>query len=264
MGIIITGHQRSGTSILRRVCNSHPEIELTNEFGWYMFLNKSLKEHMQLILKQLVKKRNNPILPPADKKDRRVKGLDFGHNSLLVLHYLASLLQYRQNPVTANSVDRALKNLFPGSSYVGDKHPDYLFKLDNLTRFSELRCVVIYRDPRDMASSVLMKSRGEWKDYWAPELQHAYAIAQRWVHLIEKMEQNQEETHMIRYEEFVQDPESVSSGLASYLDIDPKGFFLEDINPKSIGKYRNGLTSKELAAITEHAGEAMLRMGYEI
>ena len=264
MGLIITGHQRSGTSILQRVCNSHPDIVLTNEVGWYMFLNKPFKKHMQLILRRWLNKGNYPMRHSRYKITKRVKGLDFGRNLLLVMRYLVHLLQYQQDLVTANSVDRALESLFPGIRYVGDKYPDYWFKLDELARFSDLRCIVIYRDPRDMVNSVLIKSRGEWRDSWPSKLQHAAPVAQRWVRLIEKIEKNREKIYTIRYEEFVKNPDIISSGLASYLGVNPKGFYLADVNPKSIGKFRQGLSSNELSTVTKIAGEAMLRMGYEI
>jgi hypothetical protein len=115
-----------------------------------------------------------------------------------------------------------------------------------------------------MLNSVLEKSRGVWKDYWAPELQDASEVAQRWVRLIEKIKQNRDRIHIVCYEEFVKDPEAVSSRLASYLGVDPAGFLLAEVNPKSIGRYRQGLSPEELSAVIEVAGDVMLEMGYEI
>lgn len=266
MGLLIIGHHRSGTTVLTGICNGHPDITLLNEAGWYMALDQPFKKHAQYVLARWLKKRNFPLIQPRYRAVRKIKGVDFIRNFLLTSRYLGNLLaQSRAEPIiTAYDVTGALRGIFPRAHLVGDKYPDYWFKLDSLAQKSDLRCVAIYRDPRDTANSVLIKSRGVWKNYWPAELQNAAVFAQRWVRLVEAIERNQETIHAIRYEDFVTDPQAVLQRLGAFLNVDPGGFAYTRVHTGSIGKYKEGLSNTEVLEIMDIAGESMQRIGYKI
>lgn len=38
MALLLTGHPRSVTQLLQRICDRHPDVELTNEFGCFRAL----------------------------------------------------------------------------------------------------------------------------------------------------------------------------------------------------------------------------------
>ncbi len=53
MAFIITGHHRSGTSILALLCKTHPQISLTNEFGNFSAVGDPYPEYAKKILRIL-------------------------------------------------------------------------------------------------------------------------------------------------------------------------------------------------------------------
>jgi hypothetical protein len=165
--------------------------------------------------------------------------------------------------VDASAIEAALNGIFPGARIVGDKHPDYVFALDRLAQSAGLSCLVIYRDPRDMANSVL-KAYSAWGKWWGPELAQAESIAERWVHTIGLVERNSDKIYAIRYEDLVTDPRSVLAELADWLGVNPQGFRLDMVRSSSLGKYREGLSKEEVTDIIRVAGPKMEQLGYEI
>lgn len=263
-GMIITGHHRSGTTVLMEICDSHPEISITNEAGWYMALNMPLKDYRQFMLKRWLQKRNNSIIVKHNQSQQGLKGVDFLRNTFFVFRYLANLRLNGHKEVGISTVNAALSRMFPNSRLVGDKYPDYWFKLDELAGINELKCVMIYRDARDMVSSVLVKSRGEFKNYWPAELSQASVVASRWVELINKMEHNKDRVHPICYEDLAKRPSEVLQDLAGYLGVDPSGFNIHDLYTSSIGNYQKYLTPEEVTQVIDVAGDTMKRLGYTI
>ena len=264
MALIITGLQRSGTSIIKTVCNSHPLITLTNEFGWYWNLNQSFDEHRNYILRRWINKRNSPIINPRFPIVRKFKGLDFIRNFLFVLRYLMFTLAQRPDTVNMDTVDNSLHRMFSQVTYVGEKYPDYWSKLDKFSKNQKYKCIAIYRDPRDVVSSFLIKSRGVWKNYYDPSLQYASKVAERWVQCVETIERNRNNINVIRYEDFVTNPTLTIQNLGNYLNIDPQGFEYKDVHSNSIGKYMMELSKEDLNQVLIIAGSKMQSMGYKI
>jgi hypothetical protein len=229
-----------------------------------MFLDLPFPLHARQIMHQWFIKRNNPIHYSVHPWVRKIKGLDFGRNLLLVLRYLVHLSALQPSQVTVQAINQALAKLYPQQSYVGDKHPDYWFRLDTLVDHRDLSCVVIFRDPRDMVSSVLKKSRGEWKADWAPELCDAACIAQRWLQLIETVTRHQGRLHFLSYEALVMNPQRIVTRLGSFLGLEPHGFKYSQVTPTSIGKFKQGLTAEELEIVLKITGATMRELGYEI
>lgn len=120
-----------------------------------------------------------------------------------------------------------------------------------------------YRDPRDVASSTLKMARTIWKSQlWVGILDTAEKIAHRWVKAIETMERHQKKIYIIQYEKMVQNPNPVFQELGEWLGVDPKGFPIETIQDKSIGKYKKGLTKDEIDTVLRITGPTMERLGY--
>jgi len=52
MALIVTGHQRSGTSLLARLLNAHPEVRLTSEFGNFLRVGSPPGRYIRRLLKR--------------------------------------------------------------------------------------------------------------------------------------------------------------------------------------------------------------------
>jgi hypothetical protein len=284
MALAVCGHQRSGTSLLQRLCDHHPDIIMTNEFGNFFDLDEPFSTYRRQIYKrwwrtgnrsffsphmrwgtagfsevERVTKRTNP-LARAVHKPLRIHMLQ---NLYFVTRYLFKIPGDQRACVGVPAIEAALKCIFTGVRVVGDKHPDYVFVLDRLVQLDGLSCLVIYRDPRDMTNSVL-KAYATWGKWWGADLAIAAKIAERWVHTVELMERHADKIHTIRYEDLVTNPWPVLEALGAWLGVDPQEFRYEMIRSSSVGKHRQHLSPQELEDVIRIAGPTMERLGYKI
>jgi hypothetical protein len=180
-----------------------------------------------------------------------------------VANYTLRLLPYATRPIGVAEIDRVLHQLFPHARLVGDKTPHYVFTLDVLAREPDLKRIIIYRDGRDVTSSMLRKLRGRWRDLpMAQKLDTPGKVAQAWVLAIQAMEKHRQKVYSIRYEDLVREPRRTLNALAHWLDVDPAGFRDSLVRDTSVGKYRTGLTASELAEVNEIAGPTLARLNY--
>jgi hypothetical protein len=253
----IGGHPRSGTTILSTLCQRHPEIGLTYELRALGPIRRDIVQHVKRLRYSFW------WFPLVEAERHRVSF--YVANLLVLVRYLVGLLPNAAR-VDAEAVRRALGLTFRTARVVGDKFPDYVRDLPRLTDIDGLLGVVIYRDPRDVAASALVKlSRGRWKGKpWAEKFDSAEKVARIWVEAMASTERHRARLHVIRYEDLVTDPETVLDGLATYLGVDPDGFEAGAVRSSSIGKYRRSLTDEQVAAIERIAGPAMERHGYTL
>jgi hypothetical protein len=160
-------------------------------------------------------------------------------------------------------VHTTLRAILPWAKVVGDKYPGYVYRLDRMASRSDLRCIVIYRDCRDVVSSTLAMVETEWKStHFASQMDTPAKVATRWVRAIAQQERNASTILAIRYEDLVTQPGPVLARLANFLGLDPGGFEQSDVRPTSIGKHRGRLSTEALATIEAIAGDTMRRLGY--
>jgi hypothetical protein len=257
MALLIAGHQRSGTTLTKDLCNSHPDIAVTGEFGNFMRLDLPVDAYVHFIVDRWWRKRNAAILDA-----RRPKGVNMGRNFLFIVRYLRAIGAQQPQVVDAAVIETALKQMFPGKRVVGDKYPDHVFQLNKISRNENIQTVFIYRDPRDVASSALKRARSELRNTWPDELRSPRDIAERWLQTIQLMENNQDRILAIRYEDLVNNPLPILQRLGECLNVDPQGFDHTMIRPTSVGKHRSGLTDQEVQEVLDAAGPAMERLGY--
>ena len=189
-----------------------------------------------------------------------------GH--IFAIRYLRRIARYGQGPVEYPMIEETLKNFFPHSRIVGDKWPDYVWGLDQFVPMIKKhngRCVMIYRDCRDVTSSTLYHVRTGWKhEEWVQGVNTSEKVARRWVKAIEIMQRYTDEIHIIRYEDLVAKRDEEIEKLARYLGVDPLKFPIQMIRDTNIGKYKQGLTSEELETVLRIAGPTMARLGYHL
>lgn len=259
MILIISGHQRSGTTLLRQICDSHPEICVTNEFACFADVGHGYIHSVRARLAQwrLVNGRWAYESVHTHNPRKHWANLNF------TLTYLRRLAIHFTGRLTVPAVADTLKYQFPGAKFVGDKWPQYMPLLPDLVQAEQVKIVVIYRDCRDVTSSFLEKVRTEWRTRpWAPNVDSAPKIAQNWVEKIDIMEQIADQIHIIQYESLLTEPERVMGELGAWLGVDPNGFKWPKLNPATIGKHLYGLTEKELAEVWAVAEKTMTRLGY--
>jgi hypothetical protein len=261
MAVIIAGQHRSGTSILTLLCNSHPEINFTNEFGNFFELGEPTLSYARSILRRWWSRRNVPFAL-APHYPKRIKGVFMLQNLLFVSRYLSAIGRQRPGCVDVLTISAALHGLAPQTRIVGDKHPDYVFKLDRLAQVEGLRCIFIYRDPRDLAGSTVSVARQAWRHWFPAELRQAQYVAGQWVHLMDVVDRLATRVLVIRYEELVTHPQPVLRELGQWLDVDPAGFQCHMLHTRSIGNHRQVLSTQEVADVIAVAGPVMQRLNY--
>jgi len=260
MALIIGGHIRSGTTLLRNLCHAHPDISMTMEFGNFRGLDKSYTGYSRQLFQRCWRRRNQSFLVQGKEENRLRYVLQ---SYAFVARYLLAVRRHQNGKVDALTVEAALQSVFPKIQIVGDKTAYYVFLLDELVDIEGLVRVIIYRDCRDVTSSTLQRVRTQWRGRpFVKNWDTAAKIARRWVQAIELMERHADELHIIRYEDFVWEPEPVLQALGQVLGVEPAGFPKEMIRAANIGKYKSGLSDEELATVMAIAGPTMARLGY--
>jgi predicted SAM-dependent methyltransferase len=254
--VIIGGHPRSGTTLLNTLCNTHPDIIMTFEYKSFVALDMTLP----LYLKRLGDPtKKEPILQRSigDKTADREAGIRFHE------HMTAELKKAAPEIVRFHDVIGIYHSAVPEARIIGDKYPRYVFHLDKLAAYSDLRRVIIYRDPRDVARSALEKAVTDWREKpFGKNLDTAWKAATHWVKSMDMMEKHAGKIHALRYEALIRDPRTAMSALGRYLGVDPDGFTTSIIHDSGIGKHRDELSREQIQTIEEIAGPTMQRWGY--
>lgn len=263
MFLTIAGRPRSGTTILQTLCDQHPEVSLTNEFGSLMYLEQSFTRHALNVFRRWRRVQGRWAFDHSYYKNQPD---DLARlNRKFALNYLLWLRRHTWRKATAVAVEATYRDLFPSAKVVGDKLPHYLLHMKTLAAQENLKRLVIYRDCRDVTSSFLHQVRTTWKDAdWVHQFDTAEKIATSWVRDIQIMESHADRLLILQYEKLMQQPEQELTRLSDWLGIDPRGFPVALLRANSIGKYRDGLTPAEIDAVLAIASPTLLRLGYEI
>lgn len=266
--LLIGGRPRSGTTLLRDLCNSHPDITLTNEFGTFLGLNRPYHAYRKEILRRwraqgISRCRVLRSLPMSSRRRRWATSMR-GH--AFTIRYLGKIRRYRPGTIDLPTVAATLRELLPRPRVVGDKMPKYVHLLDRLAPTSGLASVIIHRDCRDVTSSHLKMARTVWRDMqWIRNEDTAEKVASHWVEAIEAMERHRNRIHIIRYEDLVREPRRELATLGEWVGVDPAGFpetSIRRVRDDGIGKHEEGLSGQELESVMNIAGPTMARLGY--
>jgi hypothetical protein len=261
---------RSGTTILQRLCNAHPQMRVTDEFGNYAFLGDTVPRYAARTVArvQTIGGRWRILGPPGYLSSRfphdiRFRSRNHAANVRACANHLFRLARRRPDRVTLDDLVEADGRGTQVIRIVGDKLPSYALMLDRLVPLPQLLRLVIYRDCRDVTSSFLRKVRTDWKrQSWTRYVDTAEKVARRWVRAIEDLEKHAGDLYVVRYEELVADPRSVLNRLARWLEVEPGGFERDMVSASSVGKHMQGLTTRELDEVLEVAGPTMKRLNY--
>jgi len=243
----------SGKSVFRKIVNSHPNIELTDDFGTFSKIDVSYRHHVKGLK---LKWRSN--------KDPNYYPLSW----MSTVRYLAMILlrSLGNGKVGALEVEIVLKEIFPHASVVGDTFGQYALNLDRVLNAPSLNRVVVYRDCRDVAAHIRRRWNGVWRAQAGPWITHNVGthdkVARHWLKYIRMMEKHSDSIYKIRYEDLVTDPKTVLTQFAQWLGVDPCQFNNGFIHADDVGDYKRVLSEHEVNDILAIAGSDMERLGY--
>ena len=134
MILLIGGYSRSGTTMLWKLFNRHPDIRLTYEFREFYALGKPFREYEREILEHMRYRGiyGNRVLGPPDTGNKLLRGINVLQCYVFAARYLFRLCRSRMAPIDSAAVEATLKSLFPQVRVVGDKYPNYVFMLDKM------------------------------------------------------------------------------------------------------------------------------------
>lgn len=258
--LLVGGLQGTGKSVLWKLCQMHPQIDLTEEFYNFLKLDVSYTEHIRIVRDRLKKDRCNVLI---DKEKFFIKHQGLA-NRMFLARYWMGLQRFRDKRITPEVIRSVLHRIFPQAVVVGDVGPNYYVR--RLVNIRTALPVVMYRDCRDVAASIAWKFRKMLSQpnvpEWLQKRDSAEKVARLWTRRMEKMEQYTEKIYFMRYEDMVTNPQKTLAALAERLGVDPHQFPYHKIHTNGVGMYKQHLSSKDVADIVAVAGPTMERLGY--
>jgi hypothetical protein len=265
--ILLTGPDRSGTSLLFALLGSHPNISMvrrTNMFRWFhgRFGDLSDPVNFERCLDTMLRyERLSPLQPDPDRIRREFVAGDHTYG------YLFDRLH-------SHHAERMGRPRWGDKSLHTEHHAAAVF-----SEFPDARMIQVMRDPRDRHASVMRRY---------PDVSRKVGpVTGRW--LASERAGGRNLRHypgryrLVRYEDLVGDPEGVLADLCDFLD-EPytsamlsmggvpeheKGnssfeqFAPGTISTKGIGRYRTALDRRDVAFIESVGRRAMKRLGYQ-
>ena len=246
----IVGCARSGTTMLQRLLNRHSQVCVPEETHFIPRKIKPFLNHLRHGRRQEAVELLNS-LPLIQKWEVHVEVQDIAQlDGELAYARAVHLLMSR----------RAARD---GKPYWGDKTPWYVSEIPLLYRlFPQARFILIYRDGRDVALSVMPLR-------WGPN--NAYSCARWWKRYIQAWQRAKptlgDNAFDVCYEEFIRNPEFHLQRICSFLDLLYEDEMLSGfvVDRSNFGKWRNpfNMTRRELEAFEYVAGDMLSFLGYQ-
>jgi Sulfotransferase family len=242
--VFVVGMWRSGTSLLYTLLNQHPGIALMYEADLPL-------------LRQLFR--------TAGSKADWLERWEFW-NSALTRHCI-DRQPIPQNVPDLRRASEIVWKQYAGDALYGEKSPNYYDSLQWLSRqFPNARFVVIWRDPADICRSILRAAETGSSFFAKRGITHRALIGTR--HLkseCEALASRGIPLHQIQYEEMIQEPERVLSGICNFLQIpfDPQMASLEGADRSAIyeADHHAGVKSKTIES--KKAREEVLPLAFK-
>lgn len=263
----IVGCPRSGTTLLRRMLASHPDLAIPPE-TWFITAmarrrfryERGGAFHVEAFLKDLREQHRFPRMEVSEE--------------LLRKEYHA------RPPKTFSEAIRGIFSVYAhlqGKHLYGDKTPGYVTKLPVLSRlFPESKFIHIIRDGRNVALSVIEmtfgpNTIGEGALYWKGRVERGRADGRAL---------DPDRYLEVRYEDLVESPAPVLRGICDFSGLDYDECMVAGINvvPKKRllrpdlkaldwtgpRKWRDQLTTQEVALFESVAGDLLMELGYPL
>jgi hypothetical protein len=279
----VCGVTRSGTTLLRLMLDSHPELAIPGETHWLPKLIKAFERGKQ---------------SADDAAD-----LIIDHKRWGDFHLDGEALRARMrqlDPVTAADAIRAFYLTYAereGKTRYGDKTPGYIKEMNRIQRvLPEARFVHIIRDGRDVSLSHMRMN-------WGPETYEDSArLWRNRIRRARRMARNVDHYMEVHFEDLVDDTEGVLRKVCDFIELDFDPVMLEYHEraesrlqekarelprknrppqpaearmeshrlakepPRSdrIGMWRERMAPEEVAEYEAIAGDMLVKLGYEL
>lgn len=288
--IFICGHPKSGTSLLRALFDTHPQVvaypEETVFFRRYLpqARGKSLEDKLSLADKTLTHifewNQTNPPAHQSGHIDRDYSHLSADEVRAAMRRFVSGQYRHEGDMLSAAilAYGEVTGRLTSTTKYWVEKTPlNELFAKQIFDWWPEARCIHVVRDPRDNFVSYRRKHLDWTAEFFARNWRRSTRAG-----LANLKRFGEARYKLIRYEDFVRDPEAALRELCAFLDIakDPSmrrptrggkiwqgnSMFaekFEGINDLAVGRWRKSLGGEELYWLESIAGSASRRMGYE-
>lgn len=289
--VFIAGHPKSGTSLLRSVLDSHPELltypEETSFFRRYLpkASGKGLLEKLvisDMTLTHIFEwNQTNPPAHQAGFPDRDYSNIPVAEVRRVVQQLVAEKFRHEGDMLSAVilAYGKVTGKITPTTHLWVEKTPyneHYTTKI--FTWWPAALVLHMVRDPRDNFASYQRKHSN-----WSPE-----AFALNWARSTQAGLDNiarygENRYWMLRYEDLVSDPETILQQLCQFLHIydDPSlrrparggiqwtgnSMFSDQftaISAAPVGRWQETLTSDEIAPLEVVAAPVMRRLGYTL
>lgn len=285
--VYILSTDRSGSTLLSSILNSHPNIIAANEEPFAYFLNKRYAKQNDF---------NDQVILDFVEDFyfywENIFSSQFGTRDAL----LNSLLEGKPK-----NIEQAIKitylNFFPKKNkesikVIIDKQLKHHYFLNDLQKqFPKAKYIVLVRDPRDNIAIKLKRAKK------IKSKQDVYSVSVNWNYtfntIFNKLNQkNSTEILFIKYENLVTNPEIELKKICSFLYVSYNEQLLEfneeinreyenfneeskiifdsilsslssKINTDKIGLWKNNLTEKEIEIIMTICNKTCLKFGYE-
>ena len=245
----LIGASRSGTSLLRALLASHPDMTMLSETGFVPKLAEMVRSEPMTVERAI---RAMAAARPL---------CDHGVDEEQLRRRLGELEELKAAPVLRTFY--ALAAEAAGTSRWGDETPGYLLRERRIQRaLSEARFIHVIRDGRD----TLAAKPGEI------DVGAAITAGQRWEKRVRSARQQEhlmEHYLEVRYEELVGDREAALRRVCEFVELPydaamlapPEAAAIEaELGP--VGGWRERLGDEQLAAFMEVAGEMLTELGY--
>jgi len=269
--IFIVGTPRSGTTLLRLILDSHPEIAITPESS-FLFSTLSLWDGLYPCLTD---KRS------IEKFIKDLKKLPQVRNWLLDTCTADMLQKDKKINNLSSFIDAIFSNYAhsKGKKRWGDKTPKNLYAIDEIIKmFHFAKIVIVIRDCRDVAMS-LNKAEFSKISY--------ISAAKRWqrdANMTKKIIQKYDkQIYLLKYENLLENPNKTIISVLKFLDLpnDPdimeryvrheddvvhtkSTLYRQPLNKNNIYKWKKYMSKRDIIDCEAIAKESMEYFGYEI
>ena len=211
--LFAVGCPRSGTTLLQRMLDHHPQLAVAND-----------SHFIPLVIEDITDNTDPPLTPELVERVRCYRRFTrLGLSDVIVSEAAERSQTYREFVSTLYSEHGRLR----GKPLAGEKTPDYVRYLPLLhTLFPWVRCIHIIRDGRDVALSTLewaREDKGPGRfELWREEPVAVCALWWRW-----QVSTGRRDGKGLgpacyreaRYEDLVDRPEEILRGIAAFLEL---------------------------------------------